>query len=184
MFVSRMLESSLPNMVARKGSETNGPPEFSETDFHGWLLFMKAHLGRFRGDDDALEQDYPTTLVDEDGEVLDQLTRPQERELETLQKEWKIKNRICYGAIMDACFKNPDARRVAKRCKLNVAKTLVKMLKTRFQIIQDNVIQSEITLFNTMTIKPDETTGSFMNRVLNKPRNLRTWGKRCLISGR
>jgi hypothetical protein len=42
-----MLESSLPNMVAGKGSRRNGPPEFSKTDFDGWLLFMKAHLGSF-----------------------------------------------------------------------------------------------------------------------------------------
>ena len=145
-----MLNESLPNMVAGKGSERNGPPEFSETDFDGWLLFMKAHLGRFGGADDALEQEYPTTLVDEDGEELDHLNRAQERELETMQEEWKTKNRICYGAIMDVCFKNPNARRVAKRCKSNVAKTLVEMLRSRFQIIQDNVKQSEITLFNTM----------------------------------
>jgi hypothetical protein len=62
-----MLESSLPNMVAGKGSERNGLPEFNETDFHGWLLFMKAHLGKFGEADDALEQVCPTTLLDEDG---------------------------------------------------------------------------------------------------------------------
>ncbi len=65
-----MLESSLPNMVVGKGSERKGPPEFSETDFDGWLLLMKAHLGRFGGANDVLEQDCPTTLVDEDGEEL------------------------------------------------------------------------------------------------------------------
>jgi hypothetical protein len=150
MSVSRMLESSLPKMVAGKGSERNGPPGFSETDFDGWLLFPKAHLGKFAGVDDALEQDCPTSLLDEDGEEFDHLTRAQERELETLQEEWKNKNRICYAAIMDVCFKNPNARRVAKRCKSNVAKTLVEMLRSRFQIIQDNVKQSEITFFNTM----------------------------------
>jgi hypothetical protein len=45
---------------------------------------MKAHLGRLGGANDALEQDCPTTLVDEDGEELDHLTRIQERKLETL----------------------------------------------------------------------------------------------------
>jgi hypothetical protein len=34
-----MLNESLPNMVAGKGSERNGPPEFNETDFDGGLLF-------------------------------------------------------------------------------------------------------------------------------------------------
>ncbi len=67
MSLSRMQESSLPNMVAGKGFERNGPLEFSESDFDGWLLFMIAHLGRFGGADDALEQEYPTTLVDDDG---------------------------------------------------------------------------------------------------------------------
>ncbi len=74
---------------------------------------------------------------------------------------------------MDVCFKNPNARRVAKRCKSNVAKTLVEMLRNRFQIIQDNVKQSEITLlFNTMTIRPDETTGSVMDRVIEQAEKL------------
>ncbi len=115
--------------------------------------------------------------MDEDREELDNLNRTEERELETLQEEWKIKNRICYEAIMDVCFKNPDARRVGKRCKSNVAKTLVKMLKNRFQIIQDNVKQSEITLFNTMTIKPDETPGSFMDRVIEQAEKLADMGE-------
>jgi hypothetical protein len=172
-----MLESSLPNMVAGKGSERNGPPEFSESDFDGWLLFLKAHLGRMGGADDALEQDYPTTLVDDDGEEIEHPNRPQMRELELLQEEWKVKNRICYGAIMDVCYKNPNAKRVAKRCKSNVAKTLIEMLKKRFQIIQDNVKQSEITIFNTMSIKADETTGSFMDRLIEQAEKLADMGE-------
>jgi hypothetical protein len=104
---------------------------------------------------------WSTTLVDEDGEEFDHLNLTQERELETLQEEWKVKNRICYGAIMDI-----NARRIAKRYKTNVAKTLVEMLRNRFQNVQDNVKQSEITHFNTMRIKPDETTGSFIDRII------------------
>lgn len=38
-------------MVASKGSlsrsERSGPPEFFETDFDGWIVFMKAHLDRY-----------------------------------------------------------------------------------------------------------------------------------------
>jgi hypothetical protein len=111
--MSRMLESLLLNMVAGKGSKRNGPPEFSETNFYGSFLFMKAHLGRFRGADDALEQEYPTTLADENGEEFDCLSRSQERELEILQEKCKLKNWVCSKAITDACFKNLNARRVA-----------------------------------------------------------------------
>ncbi len=99
--------------VAGNGFERNGPPEFNKTDFNGWVMFLKAHLGRIGGADDALEQDYPTTLLDEDGEELDTLNRTQMRELEVLQEEWKVKNRTCYGAIMDVCYKNTNARRIA-----------------------------------------------------------------------
>ncbi len=101
MSTSRVFNESLPNMVAGKGLERNGPPEFNETDFNGWVMFLKAHLGRIGGADDALEQDYPTTLLDDDGEELDTLNRTQMRELEVLQEEWKAKNMICYEAIMD-----------------------------------------------------------------------------------
>ncbi len=80
MSLSRMLENTFPNMVAGKTSKRNGPPEFSEGDFDGWLLFMKVHLGRFAGVDDALEQDFPTSLVDEDGEEIYHLKRTQERD--------------------------------------------------------------------------------------------------------
>ena len=86
-----MLNESLPNMVAGKGLERNGPPEFNETDFDGWLMFLKAHLGRIGGADDALEEDYPTTVVDEDGEEVDHPNRTQRTELEALQEEWKVK---------------------------------------------------------------------------------------------
>ncbi len=65
------------------------------------------------------------------------------RELEVLQEEWKVKNRAYYGAIMDVFYKNTNARRIAERCKTNVAKTLLEMLRKRFQIIQYNVKQAE-----------------------------------------
>ena len=111
------------------------------------------------------------------GEEIDHLNRTQERELETLQEEWKVKNRICYGAIMDVCYKNINARRIAKRCKTNVAKTLLEMLRNRFQNVQDNVKQSEITHFNTMSIKPDETTGSFIDRIIEQAEKLGDMGE-------
>jgi hypothetical protein len=49
-------------------------------------MFLKAHLGKIGGADDALEEDYPTTLLDEDGEELDTLNRAHIRELEVLQE--------------------------------------------------------------------------------------------------
>ncbi len=128
-------------------------------------------MARIGGADDALHEEYPTTLMDEDEEELDTLNRAQMRELEVLQEEWKVKNRICYGAIMNVCYKNTNARRIAKRCKTNVAKTLLDMLRKRFQIIQDNVKQAEITIFNTMSIKPDESTGNFMDRLIEQAEN-------------
>lgn len=39
-------------------------------------------------------------LVDDDGEEVDHSSRAQIRKLELLQEDWKAKNRICYGAIM------------------------------------------------------------------------------------
>jgi hypothetical protein len=73
---------------------------------------------------------------------------------------------------MNVCYKNFNAKRIAKRCETNVAKTLIEMLRKRFQIIQDNVREAEIALFNTMTIKPDETTGSFMDRFIEQAEKL------------
>ncbi len=66
---------------------------------------------------------------------------------------------------MDVCYKNINTRKIAKRCKTNVAKTLLEMLRKRFHI-QDNMKQAEITNFYTMSIKPDETTGNFMDRLI------------------
>jgi hypothetical protein len=60
---------------------------------------------------------------------------------------------------------------------IECGKTLVEMLRNRFQIFQDNVKQSEITLFNTMTIRPDETIGSFMDRVIEQAEKLGDMGE-------
>ncbi len=64
------------------------------------------------------EQDYPTTLVDDNEEELDHLNRTQERGLETLQEEWKVKNRVCYEAIMDVCLKNGQTMQI--KCGKNL----------------------------------------------------------------
>jgi hypothetical protein len=48
-----MLKNFLPNMVAGKGFKKNGPPEFSDINFDGCILFMKAHLGRMEEADNA-----------------------------------------------------------------------------------------------------------------------------------
>ena len=79
--MSHMQDSLLWNTVAGKGFERNSLPEFSETDFDGWLLFLKAHLGKMGEADDTLEQDYRTILVDENGEELDHPHCAQMREL-------------------------------------------------------------------------------------------------------
>ena len=51
------------------------------------------------------------------------------------------------------------------------------MLRNRFQNVQDNVKQSEITHFNTMSIKPDETTGSFIDRIIEQAKKLGDMGE-------
>jgi hypothetical protein len=79
MSVSCMLNESLPNTVAGKGLDRNSPLEFNETDFDGCLMFLKSHLRRIGRADDALEEDYPTTLMDEDGEELDTLKNGKSR---------------------------------------------------------------------------------------------------------
>jgi hypothetical protein len=56
--------------------------------------------------------DYLTNLEEDHEDKLAHLSHPQEREL--FQEDWKIKNTACYGAIIDVCFKNSKARRVAK----------------------------------------------------------------------
>lgn len=63
---------------------------------------------------------------------------------------------------MEPSCKNPNA----KRCKTSVAKTLFKILKKRFQIIEDNIKQAKINILNIASIKPDETTRSFMDRLI------------------
>jgi hypothetical protein len=46
------------------------------------------------------------------------------------------------------------------------------MLRKRFKIIQDNVKQGEIIIFNTMSIKPDKTIGKFMDRLIEQAEKL------------
>ena len=88
---SKLLAELIPNMVAGKGSLSgsgkNGPPEFSETDFDGWVVFMKAHLGRYDRADEALETDYPEDLLDDDGEPMNLNIKKNVDALEELQQE-------------------------------------------------------------------------------------------------
>ena len=78
---------------------------------------------------------------------------------------------------MDVCYRNQNARKIAKRYKGNNAKELLEMLKKRFQVIQDNVKQSETTIFNTMSIKTDESTGAFVDRLIEQADKLEDMGE-------
>ncbi len=52
------------------------------------------------------------------------------------------------------------------------------MPKKRFQIIPDNAKQAEITIFNTiMSIKPNKTTGNFMDRLIEQAEKLADMGE-------
>jgi hypothetical protein len=50
------------------------------------------------------------------------------------------------------------------QCGINSGENAKKI----FQNVQDNVKQSEITHFNTMSIKPYETAGSFIDRIIEQ----------------
>ncbi len=120
---SKLLAELIPNMVAGKdslsGSGKSGPSKFSETNFDGWVVFMKALLGRYDRADEALEMDYPKELLDDDGEPMSLSTKKNAEALEQLQEKWKVKNQICFGLLMNVCWRNSTARKIAKRCKEN-----------------------------------------------------------------
>ena len=78
---------------------------------------------------------------------------------------------------MNVCWRNPTSRKIAKRCKENNAKALLKDLQKRFQVIQDNVKQAETTAFNMMAIKAEETTGAFLDRLIEQADKLEDMGE-------
>jgi hypothetical protein len=75
-----------------KGFERNGYPQFSETDFDGWFLFLKTHLGRIVGVDDA------TTLVNDVHGIM-QIKRNIE-DLDFVQIQRSFKQKRCKALIV------------------------------------------------------------------------------------
>ena len=50
-----------------------------------------------------------------------------------------------------------------------------------FNYIKDNVKKFKITIFNTMSIKTDKTTGNFMDRLIEQAEKLSDMGKRTKV---
>ena len=135
MSTSRVAKESLPNMVAGKGFERFGPPDFTETDFDGWVLFLRAYLGRFDRAHLALDQEYPEEVVDEDGSEIQNPTKRQVEALEESQAQWITRNQLCYSTIMGICLLNTKSKIVVKQYKGENARELLDLLKKRFQIV-------------------------------------------------
>ena len=78
---------------------------------------------------------------------------------------------------MGICLLNTKPKIVVKQYKGENALELLDLLKKRFQIVQDNVKQAETTVFNTMSMKENESTAAFVNRLIDQVETLASMGE-------
>jgi hypothetical protein len=160
-------DALLSNMVAGNigvgAGRFGGVPKFDESDFDGWVLFMKASLRKFDRADLALTDPMPRKEVDDDGEEVDFSDSDDEELFQKKLTKWSTRNDQAYSLIMEACLNHPSAKLVAKAHPEPDAASLLKHLGERFKIIQQSVKQSEISKFNNMVMEAGETCSTFVD---------------------
>ncbi len=105
-------DALLSNMVAGNMGVGAGRfggvlPKFDESDFDGWVLFMKAPLRKFDRTDLALSDPMPRKEVDDDGEEVDFSDSNDEELFPKKLTKWSTRNDQAYSLIMEACLNHP-----------------------------------------------------------------------------
>lgn len=129
--------------------ETNGklggPPSFNSDDYTDWKKRFKAFLMRFDGAHHCLEGDMPTG-----GAAL------------TL---WTARNDKAYSYLVQATEKHPIAKTVVFNTESVVARNIFILLDHRFNIMDQSMIQAELSAFNSMKCEISESGEIFINRL-------------------
>ena len=100
---------------------------------------------------------------------------------------WIKRNNVALSFLVTACTgeKNRTAMQIVKNYRLKLAGTeripkareILELLEERFFTKNDQVLQSEVTIFNSMTMMKGELGESYINRILEAKLRLAEYGQ-------
>ena len=164
--------------------DNKGLPIITPTRFGRWKFLFKAYLAE-RKCIKALEQPRPSidenvfvNLLDEDGDETEE-SRAYLRIIRVRGRKWDRLDRQAYGYLVRACEPNASAMEVILREELDgaLASDILEQLETRFsQADMTGVVQAKLAAFHSTEIDPKESTEIFVNRLLEKRRELHELG--------
>ena len=174
-------DALVSNMVAGTGGgygRGSVVPKFDDSDFDGWLIFLKAFLMKFDRADVAFIEPMPMRDMDQDGEEYPFDDPVEESAYQKKREKWVDRNTTAYSYLVEACIPHNTAKLVVKSYSGTIAAVLLKRLKDRFKNVQQTVKQSEITKFNTLVMEPGETCCTFVDRVKEQAQKLENMGEK------
>ena len=178
--------------------QPNGPPEFNQKDFSQWKILFGGFLRRFDDAHVVLNTDEPilpsnekirklqelkSTATDAEKEKMRKILAKNKAERDT----WRKQNSLAVSHMLSACSgeKNKIALRILTdyiteqdACEgIPKARKMLEFLQHRFNQRDIQVIQSEVTTFNSMCMLNGETGESFVNRLLESKARLTALGR-------
>ena len=89
----------------------------------------------------------------------------------------KERNEIAYSYVMEVCNPHPNAQTTAANYEGDDAPGLVKALEDRFLHVEKNIIQSEVSKFNSMRILPHPSGAEFVDGIETQAKVLKNLGR-------
>ncbi len=171
-------------MVADGKGSTNAdnssvPKLRDQLRFKIWLKFFKSFLMRKDRAHLCLLQDCPKHFSDLDGQVPKNapMTEKQAKLLKNARKRWVHRNEIAFSYLMEVCNSHQKASNIAALYEGNNARELLKKLEDRFENVEKNTIQSEVSKFNSMEITCSQTGAEFVEEIEKQAKVLEDLGQ-------
>jgi hypothetical protein len=105
------------------------------------------------------------------------MTDKQKAKVRSARKKWRKRNEVAYSFAMEVCNQHETAKTIAALYSGTSAKGLIERLRERFENVEKNTIQSEISKFNSMHILPQQSSAEYVDDIERQARVLEDLGQ-------
>ena len=165
--------------VTRTTDNSSVPKLRDQLRFKIWLKFFKSFLMRKERAHLCLLQDCPQHVSDLDDRFPKDapMTEKQTKLVKNEIKLWIHRNEIAFSYLMEVCNAHQKASNIAALYEGNSARELLKKLEDRFENVEKNTIQSEVSKFNSMEITSSQTGAEFVEEIEKQAKVLEDLGQ-------
>ena len=93
------------------------------------------------------------------------MTEAQTKLVRKARKIWSTRNETAYSFLMKVCNAHPKAGTTAALYEGQTAKWLLRALEERILKVEKNVVQAEVTKFNSMKVTSNQSGAEFVDSV-------------------